>query len=156
MRTTRRAAQAALCTTLLVAFAACNAGGRDDNTATTGGTAAGTVESEVRVSEVNLGKSVGADRRISDDTDDFRANDTVYVSVLTSGSAPSATLTARWTFEDGQVVDSSSQTIAPNGTNATEFHISQPNGLPAGNYRVQILLNGREVESEDFEVKGRG
>ena len=152
MRTTRRAAQAALCTTLLVAFAACEAGGRDD-TATTGGSAGGTVESEVRVSEVDLGKSIGADRRISDDTDDFGPNDTVYVSVLTTGNAPSATVTARWTFEDGQVVDSSSQTIAPSGTNATEFHISKPDGLPAGDYRVQILLNGREVESEEFEVK---
>ncbi|HEX6058113.1 MAG TPA: hypothetical protein VFZ11_03760 [Gemmatimonadaceae bacterium] len=154
MRTTLRAAQAALCAALLVGTAACG-GGDDDTRATTDGSAAGTIASDVRVSEVALGKSIGADRRIADDTDDFSANDTVYVSVVTDGSAPSATVTARWTFEDGQVVDSSSQTIAPNGTNVTEFHISQPNGLPAGKYRVQILLDDREVESEEFEVKGR-
>lgn len=154
MRTGIRTAQAALCATLLLAVAACDSG-RDERAATNG-SAAGTVESEVRVTEVDLGRSVGSDRRIANETDDFRQNDTVYVSVLTSGNAPSATITARWTYQDGQVVDSSSQTIAPNGTNATEFHISQPNGLPTGNYRVQILLNDREVESEEFEVKEGG
>jgi uncharacterized protein YfaS (alpha-2-macroglobulin family) len=77
----------------------------------------------------------------------------VYVSVLTDGSASSATLTTRWTFQDGQLVDESTQTIQPSGTTATEFHISKPDGLPPGNYRVQVLLDGREVESEEFEVK---
>ena len=152
MRTRFRAARAALCATLLVALGACDDGARDDRAAT-GGTAGGTVDSEVRVTEVDLGKAVGADRRISDDTDDFGPNDTVYVSVLTSGTAPAATITTRWVYQDGQVVDSSSQTIAPSGTNATEFHIAKPDGLPPGEYRVQILLNGREVESEEFEVK---
>ena len=33
------------------------------------------------------------------------AGDTIYASVRTSGAAPSASLTARWTFEDGQIVE---------------------------------------------------
>jgi hypothetical protein len=152
MGTRPGAACAAMCIALLAATAACSNDGRNDR-ATTGGSAAGTVAAEIRVTDVELGRGIGADKRVTDETDDFRPNEVVYVSVLTDGSAPSATLTARWTFQDGQLVDETTQTIQPSGATATEFHISKPDGLPAGNYRVQILLNGREVESEEFEVK---
>lgn len=109
----------------------------------------------VRVTEVDLGKSIGADMRVSDDddTDDFAPGDTIYASVATTGSATGSTLTARWTFEDGQVVDESSQTISPTGQAVTEFHISKPDGFPAGSYQVEILLDGTSVETKDFEVQ---
>lgn len=108
----------------------------------------------LRVTEVELGRSIGADGRVNDndDTDEFRPNDTVYVSIDTEGTASGATLTARWTYEDGQVVDETSQTISPTGASVTEFHISKPDGFPTGNYRVEILLNGETVQTEDFEV----
>ncbi|MGH7444636.1 MAG: hypothetical protein ACREKM_07155, partial [Longimicrobiales bacterium] len=109
----------------------------------------------VRVTEVELGNAIGADMRVSDDddTDDFGPNDTIYASVATTGTATGSTLTARWTFEDGQVVDESSQTITPNGPAVTEFHISKPDGFPAGSYQVEILLDGTSVETRDFEVQ---
>jgi hypothetical protein len=51
------------------------------------------------------------------------------VSVKTDGSGPSATLTVRWTYQDGQVVDESGQNIAPtDGATVTEFHLSKPDG----------------------------
>lgn len=108
----------------------------------------------VRVTEVELGRAIGADRRVTGGavTDDFAAMDTIYVSVDTEGVATSATLTARWTYEDGQVVDESTQTISPNGPTVTEFHISNPDGFPTGDYQVEILLDGRSVETEEFEV----
>lgn len=152
MHTRSGAARAALCLALFAAPVACADRGEDER-ATTGGSAAGTVESNVKVTEVNVGRAIGADRRITDDTDDFAPTDVVYVSIVTDGSAPSAMLTTRWTFEDGQLVDESTQTIQPSGTAVTEFHISKPDGLPKGTYRVQVLLDGREVESEEFEVK---
>lgn len=107
---------------------------------------------QVRVTEVELGRTIGADRRVTDEVDDFAAMDTVYVSVDTDGAASGATLTARWTYEDGQVVDESTQTISPTGPTVTEFHISKPDGFPAGGYQVEILLNGRSVETEEFAV----
>jgi hypothetical protein len=107
------------------------------------------------VADVELGKSVGADKRINDnaDTDDFAPMDTIYAAVETRGAGDNATLTARWTFEDGQVVDETSQPISPTGAAVTEFHISKPDGFPAGNYSVEILLNGRSAEKSDFEVR---
>jgi hypothetical protein len=108
----------------------------------------------VQITDVTLGRAVGADRAVTEATTTFEPNDTIYVSVRTSGTASSATLAARWTFEDGQVVDESSQTIAPTGTEVTEFHVSKPDGWPAGAYEVAISLDGVPVETQSFTVEG--
>jgi hypothetical protein len=114
-----------------------------------------TPEDAVRVTEVDLGRSIDADGRIidEDDTDEFGPDDTIYVSVDTEGTATGATLSARWLYEDGQIVDETSQTISPTGPSVAEFHISNPDGLAPGEYTVEILVNGETVESRDFEVK---
>ena len=109
----------------------------------------------IRVTEVDLGRSISTDGRINDnmETDEFGPSDTIYASVATDGTASGSALSARWTFEDGQVVDESSQNISPTGPAVTEFHISKPNGFPKGKYKVEIKLNGQTVETKDFEVK---
>lgn len=137
---------------LLPALAAC---GRGDEAEVETQPTTEVAPDALRVTEVDLGRSIGADRRITDDddTDDFRPTDTIYASVVTEGTATGSTLTARWTYQDGQVVDETSQTISPNGPAVTEFHISKPDGFPTGEYQVEILLNGRSVERKDFEVK---
>ena len=107
---------------------------------------------EVRISSVDLGRQVGPDKRVTAEKDDFTPRDTIYASVLTTGSAPNATVVARWTFEDGQVVKEDSRTIAPSGPEATEFHISKPSGWPKGKYKLTVSVGG-STESKDFEVK---
>jgi hypothetical protein len=136
-----------LCVLLLVVAAGC---GRKTDT---GGTTGTTGTTTVKVTDVTLGRAIGGDKAISDSTDKFRPNDTIYASVTTDGSAPSATLRARWTFEDGQAVDESSRTIAPNNRERTEFHISKPNGWPAGKYKLEVFLNDQSVETKTFEVQ---
>ena len=108
--------------------------------------------STVSVVDIDVGKSI-ANAKVTDKTNDFKAADTVYASVHTTGNAPAATLNARWTFEDGQVVNESSQSIAPNGDAYTEFHISKPGGLPKGKYKVEVFLDTKSAGSKDFEVK---
>jgi len=111
------------------------------------------VQTGVKVTNIDVGRSVTADKAIAEKTDSFRSSDTFYVSVKTEGSGPSATLTARWTYEDGQVVDESTQNIAPAGSaTATEFHVSKPDAWPAGGYRVEVLLNGTSAGTRDFKV----
>ncbi len=142
-------------TVLLVAglLIAAGCGNREADTGTT--EAPAPIETAgVEVTEVALGKAVGADKTVSEATTTFEPTDTIYVSVRTAGTAPSATLAARWTFEDGQVVDESSQTIAPTGPEVTEFHISKPDGWPAGSYEVAISLDGQAVETQSFTVEG--
>jgi hypothetical protein len=106
----------------------------------------------LRVTDVDLGPGLGPDKRVTDKTDSFNPSQTIYVSVKTEGAASSAILKARWTFQDGQVVQESSQTIAPTGTAVTEFHVSNPTGWPKGSYKVEVFLNGSSVETETFKV----
>ncbi|MGH7470527.1 MAG: hypothetical protein ACRENP_21490, partial [Longimicrobiales bacterium] len=71
------------------------------------------------------------------------------------GTAENATLGARWLFEDGQTVEETNQTISPTGAAVHEFHVSKPSGWPKGKYKVEVLLNGSKVDTEEFEIKER-
>ena len=107
----------------------------------------------VSVTSVDLGTAVGADQKVTTPTTTFSPKDTIYAAVSTTGAASNATLGAKWTYQDGQTVNDSSQTIAPTGPAVTTFHISKPDGWPAGNYKVEITLDGNAVSSKDFSVK---
>ena len=135
---------------------------KNDDAATTDNVAGGTVDSAsvananakaFRVTDLEVGKSVGADLKINDETDDFGVRDTLYASVKTEGTASGATLQARWTFQDGQLIEEQSQTLTTTGDQITNFRIMKPTAWPKGNYKVTILLNGAAVETEDFEIK---
>jgi hypothetical protein len=122
-----------------------------DNSGSTGTTGTGV---GVRVSQIDMGRSLNADKTINDSTDSFQPNDTIYASIVTEGTAATATLKARWTYQEGQVVNESTQTIAPTGNARTEFHISKPDGWPPGKYTLEVLLNGSSAGTRDVEVEG--
>ena len=109
--------------------------------------------SPFQISRIDLGTAIGPDKRVTVPTRLFAADDTIYASVITDGSAPHVTLSARFTFEDGQVVSEISQQIAPAGLAASEFHVSNPDGWPQGRYRVEISADGAPVGSSEFEVR---
>jgi hypothetical protein len=108
-------------------------------------------EPALDVTSVALGRSIGADKMVVEEIGNFGPADTIYASVATEG-AGSGTLAARWTFEDGQVVDESSHPIG-GGAQVSEFHISKPDGWPVGHYEVVILLNGQEADRKGFDVE---
>ena len=108
---------------------------------------------EFSVSSIEVGRGINSDKRIATPVTTFKPRDTIYVSVATEGAAASKTIAARWTFEDGQVVKEGTETIAPTGPAATEFHIAKPSGWPAGKYKVEISVDGAPAGSKDFEVK---
>lgn len=103
------------------------------------------------VLSVDLGNAIGADNRISTPSSTFAPTDTIHASVATDGGAPGK-LTATWTFQDGQVVNTEDRDVAA-GPQVSEFQISKPDGFPAGTYKVEISLDGQVVQSKDFEVK---
>jgi len=106
----------------------------------------------VKVTDVELGRALDADKRISDKTDSFKPTDTIYVSVTTEGSSPGARITAHWTYQDGQVVKHDEVSIAPTGKASTEFHIAKPGGWPAGDYKVEVMLDGASAATKSFTV----
>lgn len=101
----------------------------------------------VRVATVELGNAVGADGRVLAPATSFAMHDTIHASVATTGSG--GTLTATWTFQDGQNIDTQRKPVAP----VQDFSISKIDGWPAGKYKVVIALDGNTVRSLDFEVK---
>jgi hypothetical protein len=148
MRTRRFGTSILALTLAAVLSAACAKSSENPGTTGTTGTGAG-----VSVSRVDLGRSLNADKSINGNTDSFKPNDTVYASIATEGAAARATLKARWTYQDGQVVNDSTQTIAPTGDARTEFHISKPDGWPSGKYKLEVFLNDSSAATRDFEVE---
>lgn len=109
----------------------------------------------IAVSSVTAGSEIGADKKVAVATDSFAPSDTMYVSVDTTGSG-TAKLDAKWTYsKDGNVavVKDDSMTINTSGPATHEFHVSKPDGWPAGNYEVDVLLDGRSVGSKKLTVK---
>jgi hypothetical protein len=105
------------------------------------------------VQGIELGKSIGADKKVTAPSTSFGRRDTIYASVATEGAAPSKTISAKWTFQDGQVVKEQSESIAPTGPAATEFHISKKGPWPVGKYKVEVSVDGASAGSKDFEIK---
>lgn len=158
-----RILRSAVSVTALLALAACGGDRTADDTADNmpdvsadPAVAPAPMAPALRVTDLELGRAMQGDTAVVDETDDFNANDTIHAVVRHEGAASGVNITARWTFEDGQVVDERTETVSPDGTGPayTHFQIANPSGWPAGNYRLTILINGEEVESEEFSVDG--
>jgi hypothetical protein len=107
-----------------------------------------------KVDSVDLGKAVGADKKVTDAAATFAPKDTIYASVSSEGTAPTVKLHAKWTFGDaGKVVKEEDKSITPTGPTVTEFHISKLTGWPVGKYHVEISADGVSSGVKDFEVK---
>jgi hypothetical protein len=153
-RTSHRFLAALLAAALPLALGACSKNASDTQMKQSGDLSQNEGSaSQIRVTSVDLGKSVGQDNRVTDKTETFNPNDVIYATILTDGSAPNTVLKATWMFQDGQVVAQNERVIAPNGQAATEFHIEKPDGFPAGRYKVVVSLNGNAVQTKEFEVK---
>jgi hypothetical protein len=128
-------------------------GGTETGTSGTAAAPDTAVSKELKVAGVMIGKRIGENKLITEPTFQFTPKDTIYASVSTEGTPESAELTAVWRFQTGKTVDSSSQTISPQGAENTEFHVSNPKGWPVGTYNVTIYANGDSVDSKNFAVK---
>ncbi len=158
IRTIPRIAALTSALLLLGAVAACNKKNDTTLTDTTSlGTTTATVAIDttpVRVSDIQVGKGVGSDKKVGNQTTSFGMRDTMYVAVITDGAAKDAKLTAKWTFNGKQVVKESSQTISPTGgETVTEFHVDKKSAWPKGKYLVEVWLNGVSAGTKDLEVK---
>lgn len=160
MRTTRFHLSTGL---VLGAFVLAACGGRDDTGAAIDSPAAATpptttpsTTASSAVTSIDVGKSVDAEKRVTSATTTFAPRDTMYVSVTTENAPANAMLTAKWTYQDGQVVDSLTQAVAAatatGGPTVTEFHLARPSGWPAGRYTVEVLLNGQSVGTREITV----
>lgn len=113
---------------------------------------ASAASSAVTFSSVELGSGVDANNMIRASGTSFAPQDKIYVSVETVGNGH-ATLAVKWTYQDGQTVHEDSKVLDTIGPQSTPFMISKPSGFPAGDYKVEVSLDGKPVASKDFTVK---
>jgi hypothetical protein len=130
----------------------CSAEGREQPAMAAGDVVIERVSDPLRIIEIEIGRAIGPDNRITEPTDDFRPDDTIYASVVMLGTAESATLKAKWTQASGALLDQTVRTVSPSGETVAEFHLVQPRGWEKGSYRVEILLDGVAVGQEAFRV----
>jgi hypothetical protein len=107
---------------------------------------------EVKITEVQLGSALGADKRVAEAKTAFATKDTIFASVATEGTG-NTEVAAKWTFQDGQVVNETKKNLVLGGKEVTEFSIQKPDGWPAGTYKVEISLNGKPADSKSFTVQ---
>ena len=100
---------------------------------------------------LQLGRSLNPDSTIASHTTTFSPKDTIHASVLTSNPG-AGTISVRWTFE-GHVVDEPSKQVTYKGPGVTEFSLSNSGGFPAGNYKVEVFIDGQPVADRAFKVE---
>lgn len=108
--------------------------------------------SNIRVTTIQLGRSLNADSTIATHTTVFKPSETIYVSVVTAGVG-SATIRAKWTYA-GHVLSEPEKRMSSRDSAATEFHLQSGDGFPPGEYSVEIFLDGESVGSRAFRVEG--
>lgn len=119
--------------------------------------ATGSIDSTIRgtlsVISVDMGRSAGADKKITQETDTFSASDTIYASVNTSGTVPDGAITGRWTFPDSSDIEQQAEPVRTDSDADLLFFLTKPEGLPTGKYTFRVIVNGREVRSEEVTVR---
>jgi len=73
--------------------------------------------------------------------------------VLTEGEG-AGIIAARWTYgPERQPVYQEEHKIDAKGPGVNNFRITKPDGFPAGDYQVDILLDGAVVSTREFKVQ---
>ena len=108
------------------------------------------------VTAIAVGNALDAQGKVAPGNGTFAPKDTIYAQVTTNstGGAGSASITAKWTYGDGQSVSENTESVSTAaGSATTTFHVSKPDGWPAGKYKVDISVDGKPATSATFEVK---
>lgn len=106
--------------------------------------------SNLRVTNIQLGRSLNADQSVATHTTRFAPNETIYVSVHVAGTG-SGTLSVRWSYVTlERVVDEPKKQIS--GAGNTEFHMQNVGGFPEGDYKVEVFLDGQPAGERTFQI----
>ena len=143
----------AVVASLIVGLATVSCGPSEEPQSVMTPTTAAGPAANVRVTSLELGRSVNDDKTMYDATVIFKPGDTVYASIILEGEAPALVVQGRFTRDDGQVVDASTQKLAIPGHLVTEFHVSQPGGWPVGRYSFEVRLDGDSAAKKTFEIE---
>ncbi len=107
-------------------------------------------DAPLALANIQTGRALNPDRSIASITTLFKPNETVYVSVQTTGAAPGQ-IGVKWMFQ-GRVIDEPVKQVDYDGPASTEFHLQNSGGFPEGDYSVEVLIDGKSVGARNFKV----
>ena len=138
----------------ILAMAGCK---KEESAAVAPPVAAAKAPATVSVIGLDLGTSVGANMKVTTAMTTFGPMDTIIAAVSTATSDPAASvagkLGVKWSDPNGKVVNDEARAAKFTGNGATDFRVANPAGWSVGKYKVEISLDGKVVQSKDFEVK---
>ena len=105
----------------------------------------------LRVTTMQLGRSLNPDNTVASFTTVFAPTETVYLSVVTTGVG-SGTLSVRWMYS-GRVIGEPEKQVSSHTDAVTEFRLQSPGGFPPGDYIAEVLLNGHSAGTRTFRVE---
>jgi hypothetical protein len=99
---------------------------------------------------IQLGRSLNSDNTVGNHTTSFKSTDTIYAAVQT-GASGSGVVSARWTYA-GRVISEPQKKVSYRGEASTEFHLQNSGGFPAGDYEVELFIDGMSVGARKFRI----
>lgn len=105
----------------------------------------------LHVATLQLGSKLNGDNTIGTHTTRFTPDDKIYAAVLTDATGAS-TIGVRWTYS-GQMVSEEERKVSYKGAGATAFEFKSATAFPAGDYKVEILVDGQPALSREFRVE---
>jgi hypothetical protein len=112
--------------------------------------AAACSDAPMQLANIQTGRSLNQDGSVANISTLFKPNETIYVSVQTTGEAP-GTIGVKWKYQD-RVIDEPTKQVDPSGPTSTSFQLQNAARFPEGDYAVDIFINGEQVGSRSFKV----
>lgn len=105
------------------------------------------------VASVTLAKGVNIAWDAVNPGTQFKPSDRINALVKTENVVAGNLLGVRWQYlKTNQLVKADSIALKQNGPNSSSFFIERAKGLPPGEYRVDVYLNGAMGKSAGFSV----
>ena len=106
-----------------------------------------------KVTGIELGKALTAEKRIAAARDTFATRDTIFAVIASEGTSKKTKVGARWTFQDTLVVAEDSQELTVTGPSFTEFHILKPTRWPKGKYAIEVSVDSAAAGRKEFYIQ---
>jgi hypothetical protein len=105
----------------------------------------------LQLDTIQTGTSLNSDHSVGTLATRFKPDDTLFVSVLTKGPG-AGKIAVKWTYS-GRLVSEDSRDVSYRDNAATEFHIKNSGGFPAGDYGVEVLIDGKSIATRPLKVE---
>jgi len=104
----------------------------------------------LQLTNIQIGRSLNQDGSVASITTLFKPSETIYVAVQTG--AGKGVIGVKWKYGTKVVAEPTKTVDYNSGPKSTEFHLQNSGGFPAGDYSVDVFIDGVQVGTRAFKV----